>query len=110
MTCLEKIIDYGNAYYPKAEHGKLYGNIVITFEILSDGHIRAPEVGRSSGHPVLDNFTIRAMRSASPCAPFTDEIRELADIVVVMKTLSYTHKESDIEAKDQPVAQINSVQ
>lgn len=109
-ACLEKIIDYGNTNYPETARGKLYGSTLVTFELLPDGSIRVPEIVKSSGHIVLDNFTIRIIRSASPCAPFTDEIRGLADIVGVVRTFQYVRKETDTKFKDQPDLDIIAMQ
>ncbi len=108
MACLEKIASYGNANYPEAARGKLYGSTLVTFELMPDGSIRAPEIVKSSGYAILDNFTIRIIRSASPCEPFTDEIRGLADIVGVARSFHYVRKESGAEFKDRENLDINA--
>lgn len=78
------------ANYPAAARGKIYGTVILSVEIKSDGSLAsAPEINRSSGHKILDDAAVMIARRASPYAPFPPEIKEDTDIIVITRGWSF---------------------
>ena len=59
--------------YPPEARG-LTGNLVVTFGITRDGRLSALQLTETSGIAPLDNEAIRAIREASPFAPFPERM------------------------------------
>jgi periplasmic protein TonB len=87
----QKVERIGTLNYPEAARGKLYGNLVLTVSIRSDGTVDRIEVDRSSGHDVLDRAAIEIVRLAAPYAPFPPDIRSDTDIIEITRTWSFTN-------------------
>lgn len=85
-----KVERVGNLNYPEAARGKLYGNLVLTVAIKSDGSLERVELNRSSGHKVLDEAARRIVELAAPFAAFPDNIRRDTDIIEITRTWSFT--------------------
>lgn len=60
--------------YPQKARG-LSGNLVVTFAITRDGHLSDLQLTRTSGVAPLDDEAIRAIRQATPFAPFPKRMR-----------------------------------
>jgi protein TonB len=86
----QKVERIGNLNYPEAAKGKLYGNLVLTVVIRSDGSLDRVELNRSSGKKVLDQAARRIVEMASPYAPFPDNIRRDTDIIEITRTWSFS--------------------
>jgi protein TonB len=86
----QKVERIGNLNYPEAAKGKLYGNLVLTVVIRSDGNLDRVELNRSSGKKVLDQAARRIVEMASPYAPFPDNIRRDTDIIEITRTWSFS--------------------
>jgi len=86
----QKVERVGNLNYPDSARGKLYGNLVLTVAIKSDGTLESVEVSRSSGHNVLDEAAVRIVRLAAPYAVFPESVRRDTDIIVIPRTWSFT--------------------
>lgn len=86
----QKVERVGNLNYPEAARGKLYGNLVLTVAIKSDGSLERVEVNRSSGHKVLDEAAQRIVRLAAPFAAFPESIRRDTDIIEITRTWTFT--------------------
>lgn len=72
---IEYIWDYPRAAAARGEHG----DAVIQFTILKDGRVKEIKLLRSSGHPILDNEALTAIRDGAPYPPIprrlnTDEL------------------------------------
>jgi protein TonB len=53
--------------YPDAARTRqLEGEVLIYFAITLDGNVEAAKVTRSSGHSILDNAALKAVRNAAP--------------------------------------------
>jgi periplasmic protein TonB len=86
-----KIERVGNLNYPAAARElKLYGNMIITVSIRSDGSVENIEVDRSSGQRVLDAAAVKIVQMAAPYAPFPPDIRRDTDILHITRTWSFT--------------------
>jgi protein TonB len=95
----QKVERIGNLNYPDAARGRLYGNLVLTVVIRSDGSLDKVELSRSSGQKVLDNAARRIVEMAAPYAPFPDSIRRDTDVVEITRTWSFTTSDR-LQAQD----------
>jgi protein TonB len=86
----QKIERVGNLNYPESARGQIYGSLVITVSIKSDGSLQSVEVNRPSSHKVLDDAARRIVRLAAPFAPFPPDISKDTDILEISRTWSFT--------------------
>lgn len=86
----QKVERVGNLNYPQAARGRLYGNLVLTVAIKSDGSLERVELNRPSGHALLDEAAQRIVRLAAPFAAFPETIRRDTDIIEITRTWSFT--------------------
>lgn len=86
----QKVERVGNLNYPAEARGKLYGSLILTVAIKSDGSLERVELNRSSGHRVLDDAAQRIVHLAAPFAPFPDNIRRDTDIIEITRTWTFT--------------------
>jgi protein TonB len=86
----QKVERIGNINYPDSARGKLYGSLVLTVAIKSDGSLERIEINRSSGHKVLDEAAQRIVRLAAPYAVFPETVRRDTDIIEITRTWSFT--------------------
>ena len=84
-----KVERIGNLNYPDSARGKVYGSLVLTVSIKSDGSLDAVEVRRSSGHQILDRAAERIVNMASPYADFPANIKRDTDILVITRTWTF---------------------
>lgn len=85
-----KVERIGTLNYPEAAKGKLFGSLVLTVALKSDGSIYRVEITRSSGHTILDEAAIRIVRMAAPYATFPPDIERDTDILEITRTWSFT--------------------
>ncbi|MCX8085478.1 MAG: TonB family protein [Rhodocyclaceae bacterium] len=86
----QKVERIGNLNYPEAARGKLYGSLILTVAIKSDGSLERVELNRSSGHKVLDEAAQRIVHLAAPFAAFPENIRRDTDIIEITRTWTFT--------------------
>ncbi len=86
----QKVERIGNLNYPEAARGKLYGSLVLTVAIKSDGELERVELNRSSGHKLLDEAAVRIVRLAAPYAAFPEAIRRDVDVLEITRTWTFT--------------------
>lgn len=84
-----KVERIGNLNYPESARGRVYGSLVLSVSIKSDGTLDSVEVQRSSGHPILDRAAERIVRMASPYARFPANIKRDTDILVITRTWTF---------------------
>ena len=84
-----KVERIGNLNYPESARGRIYGSLVLTVSIKSDGSLDSVEVQRSSGHPILDRAAERIVRMAAPYARFPANIKRDTDILVITRTWTF---------------------
>ena len=87
----QKIERVGTLNYPAAARGKLYGNLLLTVTIRSDGSVDQITIDRSSGHKVLDDAAVRIIKLASPFAPFPPNIKADTDLLEITRTWTFTN-------------------
>lgn len=83
----QKIERVGNLNYPdEARRQKLSGSLLLAVGIRQDGSIDSIKVLHSSRHTVLDEAAERIVQLAAPFAPFPEELKKEADVLVITRT------------------------
>jgi protein TonB len=85
-----KVERIGTLNYPEAAKGKLYGTLLLTVTIKSDGAVDKVEIDRSSGHRILDDAARSIVKMAGPYAAFSMDIRRDTDILVITRSWKFT--------------------
>ena len=86
-----KIDRVGNLNYPEAARQlKLYGSLLITVSIRSDGSVENVEINRSSGQKVLDAAAVRIVEMSAPFAAFPPDIKRDTDVLHITRTWMFT--------------------
>ncbi len=88
----QKIERIGNLNYPAAAKGRLYGSLLITVEIKSDGSLASVQIDRPSGKKILDDAARRIVQMAGPYAPFPPNLHD-TDIISITRTWSFTNED-----------------
>jgi periplasmic protein TonB len=87
----QKIERVGEMNYPQAARDqKVYGSLVLTVSIKSDGTTEKIEINRSSGHKVLDEAALRIVQLAAPFSAFSGDIAKDTDILSITRTWTFT--------------------
>jgi len=90
-----KIERIGNLNYPAAARDlHLYGSLLLTVSITSDGSVEGIEVNRSSGSRILDAAAVKIVEMSAPFAPFPPDIKRDTDILHVTRTWTFTKADS----------------
>jgi len=90
-----KVERIGNLNYPEAARTKkLYGSLLLTVGIRSNGTIESIALDRSSGQKVLDLAAQKIVRMAAPYAPFPPEIKRDTDILYITRTWTFAPGDS----------------
>lgn len=87
----QKVERVGNLNYPQAAKGRIYGSLLLSVTIRSDGSVQSVQVDRPSGHKTLDEAARRIIRLASPFAAFPPEIRKDFELIEITRTWTFTH-------------------
>jgi protein TonB len=87
----QKIERIGNLNYPEMAKGKLYGSLLLTVAIRSDGTLAGVEINRTSGHQVLDDAARRIVQMSAPFAVFPEDLKRDYDILEITRTWSFTN-------------------
>lgn len=89
-----KVERIGNLNYPEAaRRGHIYGALVLTVNIRSDGSLENVEVERSSGSKVLDAAAVKIVQMSAPFAPFTPEMRKTVDVLGITRVWNFTNSD-----------------
>jgi len=84
----------GTMQFPKNSQGDpLYGSLIVTFSVWSDGRLMGIEINRSSGQKILDQAAVVTIRKAMPFEPFPLEMKQLIDIFDITTTFTYSRSE-----------------
>ena len=87
---VQKIEQTGNLNYPREARLKnLDGRLRVSVHINAEGEMLDMQITSSSGIPVLDEAARQILRMAQPFAPFSDELRERADQIVIIRTWDF---------------------
>jgi len=86
-----KVERVGNLNYPEAARElKLYGSLLITVSIRSDGSVENVEINRSSGQKVLDAAAVKIVEMSAPFAAFPPDIKRDTDVLHITRTWMFT--------------------
>ena len=89
-----KVERVGNLNYPEeARRKKIYGSLLLTVHIRSDGSVERIDLDRSSGSPILDEAAVRIVKLAAPFAPFPENVRKDTDILAITRTWTFTRQD-----------------
>lgn len=89
-----KIMRIGDLNYPEEARGRLYGSLVLTVAIRSDGSLERVEINRPSGNPVLDAAAKRIAQLGAPYAAFPASIASETDVIEITRTWTFTRGDS----------------
>jgi protein TonB len=90
-----KVERVGNLNYPEAARAKkLYGSLLLTVGIRSDGTLESVVLDRSSGQKILDIAAKKIVEIASPFAPFPPDIQRDTDILYITRTWTFAPGDS----------------
>jgi protein TonB len=85
-----KIERVGNLNYPEAaRQQKLYGSLLLTVSIRSDGSLDNVEVNRTSGQRILDAAAVKIVQMSAPFAAFPPDIKRDTDILHITRTWTF---------------------
>ncbi len=94
-----KIERVGNMNYPEAARAqKLYGSLLLTVSVRSDGSVEKVEVVRTSGNRILDAAAVKIVEMSGPFAPFPPDIKRDTDVLAITRTWTFT-KADALEAR-----------
>lgn len=90
-----KIERVGNNNYPEAaRQQKLYGHLLLSVAIRSDGSLEKVEVLRTSGNRILDAAAVKIVEMSAPFAPFPPDIKRDTDVLAITRTWTFTKADS----------------
>jgi protein TonB len=86
-----KVERIGNLNYPEeARRQQIYGKLILSVSIKTDGSIDRIEVDKSSGHRILDAAAMRIVKLAAPYSPLPPDITRDTDILTIVRTWTFT--------------------
>lgn len=89
-----KVERVGNLNYPEAaRRNRLYGSLVITVSINSDGSVESIQIDRSSGSKILDAAAVKIVEMSAPFAAFPSEMSKKVDILGITRTWIFTRSD-----------------
>jgi protein TonB len=87
---VQKIEQTGNLNYPNEARVKnLDGRLRMSVRINAEGEVLDMQITSSSGTPILDEAARQILRMAEPFPAFSDELRERADQIVIIRTWDF---------------------
>lgn len=94
-----KVQRVGELNFPRGERGSLYGSVQVAVELQPDGSIISAEVSRPSPNAKLNQAALRIIRLAAPFARFPDNIRKDSDVLVIVRTLTFTREDIGVDSQ-----------
>jgi len=89
-----KVERVGELNYPQAARDqRIYGSLVVTVSIKSDGSLERVDVNRSSGNRILDAAALRIVNLAAPFSPFPADIAKDTDVISITRTWVFTRSD-----------------
>lgn len=89
-----KVERVGELNYPQAARDRrIYGSLVVTVTIKSDGSLERVDINRSSGQRILDAAALRIVNLAAPFAPFPADIAKDTDVLSITRTWLFTRSD-----------------
>ena len=89
-----KVERVGEFNYPQAaSNQQIYGRLMVTVSIKSDGTLENVEISQSSGQRILDAAAIRIIQLAAPYAPFSPDMAKEMDILSITRAITFTRSD-----------------
>jgi len=89
-----KIERVGELNYPQAARDqRIYGSLIVTVSIKSDGTLERVDINRPSGQRILNAAALRIVHLAAPFAPFPADIAKDTDIISITRTWIFTRSD-----------------
>jgi periplasmic protein TonB len=86
-----KVERVGNLNYPvAAREQRLYGSLLLTVSIRSDGSVENIDINRGSGNRILDAAAVKIVEMSAPFASFPADIKRDTDILHITRTWTFT--------------------
>ncbi len=96
----QKVERVGALNYPAPVNGReLQGDVRLTVTLHQDGSIALLEVRQSSGIEALDVAAQHIVQMAAPFQPFTDAMREHADLITLTRTFHFIRAGEALEMR-----------
>lgn len=90
-----KVERVGNLNYPEvARAQKLYGSLLLTVGIRSNGSIESIVVDRGSGQKILDLAAAKIVEMGGPYSAFPSDIKRDTDILYITRTWTFAPGDS----------------
>jgi protein TonB len=87
---VQKVEQTGNLNYPsEARLKKLDGRLRMSVRINAEGELLDMQITSSSGNSILDEAAKQILRMAQPFPAFSNELRERADQIVIIRTWDF---------------------
>jgi protein TonB len=88
------IEDKGTENFPEVGGTKLYGELMMSVTVSSDGRLFETRIEQGSGNRTLDRRAEAIVRSAAPFGRFNEAMRRQADQIVVISRFKFTRAET----------------
>ena len=87
---VQKIEHTGNLNYPQEARLKnLTGRLRMSVRLNANGDVLDMQITSSSGNKVLDEAARQILRMAQPFDPFSEELKDRADQIVIIRTWDF---------------------
>lgn len=87
-----QIEQIGTDRYPQEARGKFYDSLIITVELMKDGHVGEIIINKKSRFEVLNESVREIVLAGAPYEPFTTEMAQEGDILQVVRTWTFVNK------------------
>jgi len=92
---INRVERVGNLNYPdQARRKKLNGTLILDVVINADGDLVKTDLRQSSGHQILDDAARRIVKLAAPYPPFSDRLRDEADVIHITRSWEFLNNSS----------------
>ena len=89
-----KIERIGEVNYPQAARDqRMYGRLIVTVSIKSDGSLERVDINHSSNNRILDAAALRIVELGAPYAPFPADIAKDTDVISITRTWVFTRSD-----------------
>ncbi len=97
-----RIEQIGTERYPHEARGKYYDTLIITVELMKDGHVGDITINKKSRFDVLNKAVKEIVLAGAPYEPFTPEMAREGDILQVVRTWSFVRQGLQTQAATNP--------
>ena len=92
---INRVERVGNLNYPdQARRKELNGTLILDVVINADGELVKTDLRQSSGHQVLDDAAKRIVKLAAPYPPFSEKLRDEADVIHITRSWEFLNNSS----------------